>query len=226
MTTSSSLSPSSLTTLSTSWSVSATARTVAPPPPALQAQGKHALSRQYSRNCKAHSPRCTCQRPLILPLSSASGAPTGTAAFNMRFNATTIHRLIHWFRPPYFKELAATDDRLHALQKHLASTWLLILDEISMVGRQMMGRIDSRTTQARAGNNPLEFTLGGISCVGVGDPAQCEAMRDQQIYDVKPHKKSVEDLDQQHVLLSNRGLHVYSEFTKVVVHNYTPPYAG
>ena len=42
-------------------------------------------------------------------------------------------------------------------------------------------------------------------------------MRDQQIYDVKPHKKSVEDLDQQHVLLSNRGLHVYSEFTKVVV---------
>ena len=81
----------------------------------------------------------------------------------------------------------------------------------------MMGRIDSRTTQARAGKNPLEFTLGGISCVGVGDPAQCEAMRDQQIYDVKPHKKSVEYLDQQHVLLSNRGLHVYSEFTKVVV---------
>ena len=34
---------------------------------------------------------------------------------------------------------------------------------------------------------------------------------------MKPHKKSVEDLDQQHVLLSNRGLHVYSEFTKVVV---------
>ena len=25
------------------------------------------------------------------------GAPTGTAAFNLRFNATTVHRLIHCF---------------------------------------------------------------------------------------------------------------------------------
>ena len=40
---------------------------------------------------------------------------------------------------------------------------------------------------------------------------------DQQIYDVKPHKKSVEEADQRSVLLSNRGLAVYSEFTKVVV---------
>ena len=30
-------------------------------------------------------------------------APTGTAAFNIRFNATTLHRLMHWFTPPYFK---------------------------------------------------------------------------------------------------------------------------
>ena len=29
------------------------------------------------------------------------GAPTGTAAFNLRFNATTVHRLIHWFKPPF-----------------------------------------------------------------------------------------------------------------------------
>ena len=28
-------------------------------------------------------------------------APTGTAAFNVRFNATTIHRLIHWFTPKF-----------------------------------------------------------------------------------------------------------------------------
>ena len=30
------------------------------------------------------------------------GAPTGTAAFNLRFQATTIHRLIQWFTPPIF----------------------------------------------------------------------------------------------------------------------------
>ena len=77
------------------------------------------------------------------------GAPTGTAAFNLRFNATTIHRLIHWFKPPFFSEITDSG-RLDKLQQHLGSTELLILDEISMVGRQMMGRIDSRCTQAKA----------------------------------------------------------------------------
>ena len=30
-------------------------------------------------------------------------APTGTAAFNVGFNATTVHRLIQWFNPPFFQ---------------------------------------------------------------------------------------------------------------------------
>ena len=32
-------------------------------------------------------------------------APTGSAAFNMRFNATTGHRPIRWFNPRFFEEL-------------------------------------------------------------------------------------------------------------------------
>ena len=78
------------------------------------------------------------------------GAPTGTAAFNLRFQATTIHRLIQWFTPPYFRELSSAD-QLSKLQKHLKGTQLSILDEMSMIGRQMMGRIDSRLQQAKAG---------------------------------------------------------------------------
>ena len=46
------------------------------------------------------------------------GAPTGTAAFNLRFQATTIHRLIHWFTPPYFREFNSAETRSR-LQKHL-----------------------------------------------------------------------------------------------------------
>ena len=58
-------------------------------------------------------------------------APTGTAAFNVRFNATTLHRLMRWFNPSFFQEL--TDpDRLHALQKSLEKTQILVIDEISM----------------------------------------------------------------------------------------------
>ena len=144
------------------------------------------------------------------------GAPTGTAAFNLRFNATTVHRLIHWFRPPHFTDITQAE-KLDELQRHLGNTQLIILDEISMVGRQMMGRIDARCTQAKAGKNPKEHSVGGISCVGVGDPAQCEAIMDQQIYDVRPHKKTVDEGDSRAVLLSNRGLSVYSEFTHVIV---------
>ena len=86
-----------------------------------------------------------------------------------------------------------------------------------MIGRQMMGRIDSRLNQAKAGKNPTEYSLGGVSCVAVGDPAQCEAIMDQQIYDVKPHKETADEGDKRSVLLSNRGLSVYSEFVKVVI---------
>ena len=86
-----------------------------------------------------------------------------------------------------------------------------------MVGRQMMGRIDSRLRQGKAGRNPGDRTLGGVSCVAVGDPAQCEAIRDQQIYNVTPHKRTSTDADATAVRLSNRGLEVYATFDQVVV---------
>ena len=86
-----------------------------------------------------------------------------------------------------------------------------------MIGRQMMGRIDSRLEQAKSTRNPNQENLGGVSCVLVGDPAQCEAITDQQIYDTVPHKLTSSDGDKQHVHLSNRGLEVYGSFTKVVV---------
>ena len=40
-------------------------------------------------------------------------APTGCAAFNLRFNATTLHRLIHHFNLFRFEDL--TDERLQKL---------------------------------------------------------------------------------------------------------------
>ena len=86
-----------------------------------------------------------------------------------------------------------------------------------MIGRQMMGRIDSRFDQAKGGRNPNGNSLGGVSCVAVGDPAQCEAIWDQQMYDTKPHSATADDVGRQSVQLSNAGLSIYSEFTKVIV---------
>ena len=76
-------------------------------------------------------------------------APTGCAAFNMKFNATTIHRLIKWTNLKTFGEITH-EDTLAALQQHLEATNIIFLDEVSMIGRKMMARIDSRFQQGKA----------------------------------------------------------------------------
>ena len=47
-----------------------------------------------------------------------------------------------------------------------------------MIGRKMMGRIDSRIQQAVADRNCNDESLGGMSLVCIGDPAQCQALFD------------------------------------------------
>ena len=116
-------------------------------------------------------------------------APTGTAAFNVGFNATTIHRLIHWFHPNFFAEIS-NDEHLAKLQAHFENTQMFVFDEVSMIGRKMTGRIDSRTQQAVADRNCNDESLGGMSLVCIGDPAQCQALFDQQMYDLDPHEKT------------------------------------
>ena len=143
-------------------------------------------------------------------------APTGCAAWNVKFNATTVHQLIRHGNP--FKKWAplTSDDAIIRLQRHLSDTQLIFLDEVSMVGRQLMAKIDDRFGQAKP-DNPKRYTLGGVSCVGIGDPAQCEAIGQQQMYDKTLHKETAQNADASHVALSNRGLDVYSEFTNVVI---------
>ena len=81
----------------------------------------------------------------------------------------------------------------------------------------MMGRIDSRFQQGKAGCNPHEHPLGGVSCVCVGDPAQCEAMFDQQLYDLEPHRSTSTGENAAAAHLSNRGLGIYAQFDDVII---------
>ena len=78
------------------------------------------------------------------------------------------------------------------MQKHLGETRLVIIDEISMVGRSMLGRIASRMDQAKPNKQFEDASLGGTSLVCVGDPGQCQALWDQQLYDRVPHKATAE----------------------------------
>ena len=169
---------------------------------------QHLLHRLHARLREEHLPQSTV---LV-------GAPTGSAAFNMQWGATTVHRLIHWFRPPHFAPLKPGSEALEKLQSSFQSTRLLLLDEISMIGRQMMGRIHSRLLQARPSQLHTAAPLASLSCVAVGDPAQCEAIFDQQLYDPLPRSPTAEVGGlSANAKLSNLGLHVYSTFQNVVI---------
>ena len=87
-----------------------------------------------------------------------------------------------------------------------------------MIGRQMMGRIDRRLRQSKAGRDLSSEVLGGLSCICVGDPAQCEAIFDQQIYDSKPRVSSNETTHLDATSrLSNTGLEVFASFDDVII---------
>ena len=137
-------------------------------------------------------------------------APSGSAAFNIRFGASTVHSLIHWFNIRRFAPI--TDEKkLFDLQEKFRSTFFVFFDECSMIGRQMLGRIDSRLRQAKG----VTASLGGLSVVAVGDPGQCEAICDQQMYDVRPHPGTVDGSEA--ASLSNVGLDLWQTFDEVVV---------
>ena len=106
---------------------------------------------------------------------------------------------------------------LNKFQEFLKNTKILLIDEISMVGRQMMGRLDSRFRQGCAGADNANSDLGGLSCICVGDPAQCEALFDQQIYDQDVHKDTRKEAVSEAAVLSNNGMRIYSGFNDVII---------
>ena len=95
-----------------------------------------------------------------------------------------------------WQELQEDSTALHNFQAKMAATRLLIFDEISMIGRQMMGKISSRCLQARATAENVEGDpLACMSCVGVGDPAQCPPIKDDVYFSKEPHKDNRTDPD-------------------------------
>lgn len=94
-----------------------------------------------------------------------------------------MHRLINWRNITHSKELE--DVRLHPLQNDFLDTQLLVIDEVSMLGRQFTAKIDKRCRQATAGRNYFDESIWELSCVGAGAPAQIEAISGQQVHDTK-----------------------------------------
>ena len=113
------------------------------------------------------------------------GAPTGCASFQLKFGASTLHRL---FGVPlaYCGPAPNKTSESHKIKKNkMRLAKLYVLDEMSMIGRRMLGKIEFKirdhlgNVSAGDGSEPI---MGQKDFVLCGDPKQCPPIGDEPIY--------------------------------------------
>ena len=102
-------------------------------------------------------------------------APTGAAAFII--SGMTLHSVLLLGSGKYSGFQPLNHDRLNSLRSKLSHLTLLIIDEISMVGANMLLEIHKRLQQIKAVTPGITF--GGVSILAVGDlyqqPPVCQS---------------------------------------------------
>ena len=78
-------------------------------------------------------------------------APTGVAAFNIGCGAASVHKTFNIPVKGDLKDL--TGEKQKDLEKNFENVWLVIVDEISMVGCEMLAKVDDRLIQAKLDTN-------------------------------------------------------------------------
>ena len=92
-------------------------------------------------------------------------APTGVAAFNI--NGMTLHSALLLGRTKYSNFQPLSHDRLNTLRSKLSRLMLVIIDEVSMVGANMLLEVHRRLQQIKGVSD--DVTFGGVSILAVGD---------------------------------------------------------
>ena len=92
-------------------------------------------------------------------------APTGVAAFNI--NGMTLHSALLLGRSKYSGFQPLSHERLNSLRSKLSRLLLVIIDEVSMVGSNMLLEIHKRLQQIKGVSDDAVF--GGVSILAVGD---------------------------------------------------------
>ena len=115
-------------------------------------------------------------------------AYTGVAAFNMGFGAKTAVSSFQIFpNAAWKKELSG--DACRRLEQQWRNVVLLVVDEVSFIGRAFFGRMHFRLQQAKrryfseAALDPNEFEFGDLSMILVGDFGQLEPIDDFSMCD-------------------------------------------
>jgi hypothetical protein len=102
------------------------------------------------------------------------GAPTGEAAFLIGVN--TLHHLFHIPASQGFKHQKLSNEKRNTLRCKYRHVRLLIIDECSMVGKEMLNFINLRLQEIMG--NSLDF--GGISVLAGGDFYQLKPVFDDR----------------------------------------------
>ena len=126
--------------------------------------------------------------------SCVLAAPTGCASFQMKYGAATVHRV---FGVPVGKFRVWKDrknPRFVKIQKRLQRSRIFVFDEMSMIGRQMLGKIEFKVRDV-LGNQPQsdgsEVFFGGKGVVLAGDPKQATPVCDEPLYKEGSYKLSL-----------------------------------
>ena len=104
-------------------------------------------------------------------------APTGVDAFNIQ-GMTVYSALL--LGTSKFTTQPLTQDKLNTLRTKLSSLQLLIIDEISMVGSNMLLQIHKRLQQLKGKGD--DTTFGNISILGVGDLYQLRTVAQPHVF--------------------------------------------
>ena len=104
-------------------------------------------------------------------------APTGVAAFNIQ--GMTLHSAL-LLGTIKFSSQPLTHDKLNTLRMKLANLQLLIIDEISMAGSNMLLQIHRRLQQLKG--SPESTTFGNISILAVGDLYQLQPVAQPHVF--------------------------------------------
>lgn len=108
------------------------------------------------------------------------GAFTGAAAFNIE--GYTLHATFQ-FNPKqkskYADYIPISNEQLANMREKLGKLTILIIDEISFVGVELLYKIHNRLCDLMASNDPF----GGVSLLAVGDLFQLPPVCQKQVFE-------------------------------------------